>query len=210
MFFDKYYSLEEITGENIEEIAEKKGYTLNKPYITQSDEWLDYIMIKSAEYNFSSVEASCYAYYITTFLTGMGVSATAGEMFYKEKLLDCILDIYNSIIKQNTTELDQQRQLYNEITHLFTSEEIQKYEKQQFRKTIRVEPSLKKQINSYEGSTIGKIRKIIKGEIELQPIKNEQKTETITFSYTISDEKEFNNLPGDTFTDKFYKLIGGK
>lgn len=179
---------------------------------TCSERWATIAYLKGMEARNDVVYATTFAYYISLVMTGMGISATSEYVYFKDSLADLILDILSNVKKRtdDLPEIWQKKVLWKKIFAIFYQENTaQAHEKTLKCGTLHIPRSMKNALKA-KGTIREAIVSLMK-DVVVTPEKKvivpaEEKVQ-VTLQLTYSEQKKFNQIPGDSPTQKVLWLL---
>lgn len=179
---------------------------------TCSERWATIAYLKGMEARNDVVYATTFAYYISLVMTGMGISATSEYVYFKDSLADLILDILSNVKKRtdDLPEIWQKKVLWKKIFAIFyKTGTAQAHEKTLKCGTLHIPRSMKNALKA-KGTIHDAIVSLMK-DVVVTPEKkvivpSEDKVQ-VTLQLTYSEQKKFNQIPGDSPTQKVLWLL---
>lgn len=209
MFYDNqeenYRDIEDIS---LDELAERVGLEYMEPTSNQ-EEWATFSFLRGMEEFDDEVYASCFMYYITVLMTGWGISNASEYTYFKESMEDRIFDILEDVREEQHhmggTHAEAMQGFFQQVINFF-KEEGEDYEKAVYKYTANLTEENKEKITSK-----GSIKEVIINGLDNdgEPVANHNSSTTITFVLTYSQSKLFEEIPGESATDKVLRIIGG-
>ena len=153
MFFKKEYSPSEIMGyeisdEELQQFIEENNILFE--IVDNSTRWCAFAHYYGRTHGLNDVSATSFAYMVSIFMTGMGISAST-EMYIKEETLEYdLIDKLNEIKSTNVSEEEQVKKMFNHIFGIY-SQHISDYEYATVRLSFKLTPSEMEKFNSIEG-----------------------------------------------------------
>jgi len=214
MFFQNEYEYEPniIDKKSFDELEKKVGVH-GRPYSIESlpDRWAYFSYLKGLEHGLSEMYSINFGYTISSFIADMGVDAGT-DIYFRVGMDDAIFDLYEECNRLASKEEWNDEEVIQEFFHcvlLFykSPEGACKYEKAAFHHNIRVGSKTKTWFLSKKQSSKQTINDLMKRTIPCPQIKDNGKNENITFKFTFSEEERWNNLPGESDTEKLNSLL---
>lgn len=196
------------------DIVEKWEYSgINPPLkpSTCSERWATIAYLKGMQEIHDEVYATAFAYYISLVMTGMGISAGSEYLYFKESLADVIFDTLSSVKRRtDLKETGQKKKLWNMIFNLFYNEDITRYEKTLKCGTLHIPRSMKNALKA-KGTIHEAILYLMLSNLDVTQEKkvivpSGEKVQ-VTLQLTYTEQKKFNQIPGDTPTQKVLWLL---
>ena len=118
--------------------------------VDNSTRWCAFAQYYAHEHEFDVVKATSFAYMISLFMSGMGISAGT-EMYFKEEQLEYdLIDYMNEIKSKISNESEQVQNMFNHIFEVY-SNHISDYEYATERLSFKLTPSEMEKFQSIEG-----------------------------------------------------------
>ena len=143
MFWEKEYQPNilgyEVNDEELQQFLKENDVVLQ--IVDNSTRWCAFAQCYAYKHSFDIVKATSFAYMVSLFMTGMGISAST-EMYFKEEQLEYDLIDYLNNLKSTFTddEEEQVRCMFLKIFKIY-NEEISKYEYATERLSFKLTPS---------------------------------------------------------------------
>ena len=202
---EDYRDIEDIS---LEDLAKKVGVDYEPPTNNQ-EEWATFSFLKGMPEFEDEVYASAFMYYITSLMTGWGISMGAEYTYFKESMEDRIFDILEDVREEQHhmggTHAEAMRGFFQQVIDFF-KEEGEDYERAVYKYTANLTEKNKEIIKS-KGSIKDVIVQGLKSTGE--PVSNNDTSTTITFTLTHSQNKLFEAIEGDSATEKVLRVLGG-
>lgn len=202
---------EEINKENMTKIIENKaktnGVTLPIPPQDISTRWAMYAFTDGIEQGLNEFQTASFSNAVSMMMTGISCSSSTEYYFYEEKIDSILIGFYEDIQELYDLEEEQQKELYYYIRNWYVCN-IEQYEKKVFRHQPCANNEIKTVLTEKEALPIT-IRRLLHNDLNLTEITNYHTDNTVQldFSLGISDERTYNNLDGETDTDKLLTLL---
>lgn len=177
---------------------------------TCSERWANIAYLKGMQTMEDEIYATAFAYYISLVMTGMGISATSEYVYFKESLEDIVFNLLNTVKQGTHSEQEQKLLLWDEIYAVFyKTDTARTHEKTRKCATLHIPLSMKNTLRK-EG-TVHKTVVSLMSESDFTQEKrvivpDEDKVQ-VTLQLTYSEQNKFNQIPGDTPTQKVYWLL---
>lgn len=153
MFFEKEYKyniIEDVDIKIIENALERNNVHLS--IIDNSTEWCAFAHYYGLKNGFNSIHCVSFAYMISLFMTGMGISA-GSDMYIKESTLEMdLVDKYQEIMSADGSEKSKVKSMFNCIFELYKND-IHMYEYCTDRINFKVTPTEKQMFLDVTGNT---------------------------------------------------------
>lgn len=112
--------------------------------------WCAYAQYYAHKEGFDMVHATSFAYMVSLFMTGMGISAST-EMYIKEETLELdLIDKLNGIKSKSSNEEEQVKTMFNSIFDIY-SNHISEYEYATERLSFKLTPTEMRKFQSLPG-----------------------------------------------------------
>lgn len=152
MFWEKEYRPTvvgcELSDEELEQFLEKIDVKFQ--IVDNSTRWCAFAQYYAHENGFDIVHATSFAYIVSLFMTGMGISAGT-EMYIKEETLEYdLIDKLNEIKSEISNEDEQVKTMFNTIFNVY-SNDISNYEYATERLSFKLTPTEMKKFQSVTG-----------------------------------------------------------
>ena len=149
MFWGKEYQ-PTIVGCTVsdEELTEfLKENDIGLQIVDNSTRWCAFAQYYGKNHGFDMIHSISFAYMVSLFITGMGISAST-EMYIKEETLELdLIDKLNEIKSEISDEVEQVKKMFNIIFEVY-SEEISDYEYATERLSFKLTPTQMKKFQS--------------------------------------------------------------
>ena len=152
MFWEKEYEPAivgcKLNDEELQRFLQENDIGLQ--IVDNSTRWCAYAQYYAHQEGFDVVHATSFAYMISLFMTGMGISAST-EMYIKEETLELdLIDKLNGIKSKSSNEEEQVKTMFNTIFDIY-SNHISDYEYSSERLSFKLTPTEMKQFQSIPG-----------------------------------------------------------
>lgn len=118
--------------------------------VDNSTRWCAFAQYYAKKHGFDIVKATSFAYMVSLFMTGMGISAST-EMYFKEEQLEYdLIDYLNQLKSEIPDEETQVKKMFNYIFEIY-SEHISDYEYSTERLSFKLTPSEMEKFQSIPG-----------------------------------------------------------
>ena len=127
----------------------RKNY-ISMDIVDNSTTWAAFAQYYGRKNGFNPIHSSSFAYIVSLFMTGMGISAST-EAYIKEETLELnLVDYYNQLQSEDSSETEKVIKMFNHIFKVY-SEDISEYEYSTERLSFKLTPSEMKKFQSLEG-----------------------------------------------------------
>ena len=154
MFWEKEYNYT-VIGENVTTEDLKEFLKENDIFFEIADnatEWCAFAQWYAHRHGFGIIKSTSFAYMVSLFMTGMGISAST-EMYFREEQLELdLIDKLNEIKSEDIPEAQMVRKMFKCI-YLIYRDDITKYEYATERLSLRLTPSEMEKFMSLEGQS---------------------------------------------------------
>ena len=152
MFWENEYNYkiicDTITDENLKEFLKENNIFLD--IVDNSTRWCAFAHYYGHKHGLSVIHSTSFAYMVSLFMTGMGISAST-EAYIKEETLELnLVDYYNQLQSEDSSETEKVIKMFNHIFKVY-SEDISEYEYSTERLSFKLTPSEMKKFQSLEG-----------------------------------------------------------
>lgn len=152
MFWEKEYQPTlagcELTDEELQQFLQENGISFE--IIDDSTRWCAFAQYYANQHGFDIVKATSFAYIVSLFMTGMGISAST-EMYFKEEQLEYdLIDYMNQIKSEISEEAEQVKKMFNHIFETY-DKNISDYEYSTERLSFKLTPSEMEKFQSIPG-----------------------------------------------------------
>lgn len=178
---------------------------------TCSERWANIAYLKGMQTMEDEIYATAFAYYISLIMTGMGISATSEYVYFKESLEDIVFNLLNTVKQGTHSEQEQKLQLWNEIYAVFYKTDIAcAHEKTLKCGTLHIPRSMKNALKE-KGTIHEAIVSLMLSNLDVTQEKkvivpSGEKVQ-VTLQLTYTEQKKFNQIPGDSPTQKVLWLL---
>lgn len=152
MFWEKKYQPELVGCKLNDEELQRFLYEndIGLQIVDNSTRWCAYAQYYGKNHGFDMVHATSFAYMISLFMTGMGISAST-EMYIKEETLELdLVDKLNEIKSKPVSEEEQVKLMFNTIFDVY-SNHISDYEYAKERLSFKLTPTEMKKFQTIPG-----------------------------------------------------------
>ena len=163
MFWEKEEEYKIIEDVSVSEL--EKFITENHIYLTLNgcaERWAAFSNYYGRKHGLNELESASFSSIISTFMTGMGVSAGTDVYFNEEAIENKVIDLYNQL--PETDEISRKRMLFRQVFDLYKND-IEKYELKNRRIEVRVSEREYQKFLDLPGETKSdKFRNLLKGD----------------------------------------------
>lgn len=138
----------ESTDEELQKTINEIGCTFQ--IVDNSTRWGAYAQKWAYEHDFDLIHATSFAYMVSLFMTGMGISAGTEAYLKEEKLELDLVDFLNKIKGEISHEDDQVRNMFEHIADVYMNH-ISEYEYATERLSFKLTPSEMKKFQEVDG-----------------------------------------------------------
>ena len=158
---DEYKIIEDVSVEELREFLTENHIYLNLDGC--AERWAAFSNYYGRKHGLNELEAASFSSIISTFMAGMGVSASTDAYFNEEAIENKVIDLYNQL-PETADEISRKRMLFRQVFDLYKNN-IAKYELKNRRIEVRVsEREYQKFIGLPGDSKSKKFRKLLKGD----------------------------------------------
>ena len=152
MFWEKEYQPEivgcKLSDDELQSFLQENDIGLM--IVDNSTRWCAYAQYYAHQEGFNVIHATSFAYMVSLFMTGMGISAST-EMYIKEETLELdLVDKLNEIKSTEASEEEQVKTMFNTIFDIY-SNHISDYEYSSERLSFKLTPTEMKKFQSIPG-----------------------------------------------------------
>lgn len=163
MFWEKEEEYKIIEDVSVSEL--EKFITENHIYLNLNgcaERWAAFSNYYGRKHGLNELESASFSSIISTFMTGMGVSAGTDVYFNEEAIENKVIDLYNQL--PETDEISRKRMLFRQVFDLYKND-IEKYELKNRRIEVRVSEREYQKFLDLPGETKSdKFRNLLKGD----------------------------------------------
>lgn len=157
----EYSIIEDVSVSELEEFLTENHIYLNLEGC--AERWAAFSNYYGRKHGLNELEAASFSSIISTFMAGMGVSASTDAYFNEEAIENKVIDLYNQL-PEDVDEISRKRMLFSQVFDLYKNN-IAKYELKNRRIEVRVsEREYQKFIGLPGDSKSKKFRKLLKGD----------------------------------------------
>ena len=127
----------------------RKNY-IHMDIVDNSTAWAAFAQYYGRKNGFNPIHSSSFAYIVSMFLGGMGISAGTAAYIKEETLELNLVDYYNQLQSEDSSETEKVIKMFNHIFKVY-SEDISEYEYSTERLSFKLTPSEMKKFQSLEG-----------------------------------------------------------
>lgn len=150
------------TREELQKMINEIGCTFQ--IVDNSTRWCAYAQKWAYEHDFDLIHATSFAYMVSLFMTGMGISAGTEAYLKEEKLELDFVDFLNKIKGEISPEEDQVRNMFECIVDVYMNH-ISEYEYATERLSFKLTPSEMKKFQEVDGKNNKEKFKILLNQI---------------------------------------------
>lgn len=163
MFWEKEEEYKIIEDVSVSEL--EKFLTENHIYLDLNgvaERWAAFSNYYGRKHGLNELESASFSSIISTFMTGMGVSAGTEAYFNEEAIENKVIDLYNQL--PETDEISRKKILFMQVFDLYKND-IEKYELKNRRIEVRVSEREYQKFLDLPGETKSdKFRNLLKGD----------------------------------------------
>ena len=153
-FWKKEYSYKiidnNISDEYLRIVLERNNIELS--IVDNPTEWCAFAHVYGLKHGFNPIHTASFAYMVSMFLGGMGISAGTDAYIKEETVEKELLNNYNEITKQNATEETKVLKMFDAIVDLYTNR-IHLFEYCSEWITFRLTPTERELFRKFPGKT---------------------------------------------------------
>lgn len=197
---------------DITEIVEGSGINPPLKPSTCSERWATIAYLKGMQTMEDEIYATAFAYYISLVMTGMGISATSEYVYFKESLEDIIFNLLSRVKEErDLSEQEQKLLLWEEIYAVFyKTDRACAHEKTLKCGTLHITNSIKNTLKK-KGTIHEAVLYLLLSNLDITQekkviVQSGEKVQ-VTLQLTYSEQKKFNQIPGDSPTQKVLWLL---
>ena len=158
---DEYKIIEDVSVEELEEFLTENHIYLNLD--GAAERWAAFSNYYGRKHGLNELESASFSSIISTFMAGMGVSASTDAYFNEEAIENKVIDLYNQL-PETADEISRKRMLFSQVFDLYKND-IAKYELKNRRIEVRVSEREYQKFLDLPGETkSGKFRNLLKGD----------------------------------------------
>lgn len=139
-----------VSEKELQEFLRKNNIFLD--IVDNSTAWAAFAHIYGLKHGFNPIHSASFAYMVSMFLGGMGISAGTDAYIKEETIEQELLDTYNEINKQNVTEETKVLKMFDAIVDLYTNR-IHLFEYCSERINFKVTPTERELFRKLPGGT---------------------------------------------------------
>ena len=137
-----------VSTEYLRIVLERNNIELS--IVDNPTEWCAFAHVYGLKHGFNPIHTASFAYMVSTFLGGMGISAST-EAYIKEETLELnLVDYYNQLQSEDSSETEKVIKMFNHIFKVY-SEDISEYEYSTERLSFKLTPSQMKKFQQVHG-----------------------------------------------------------
>ena len=157
----EYNIIEDVSVEELREFLTENHIYLNLEGV--AERWAAFSNYYGRKHGLNPFESASFSSIISTFMAGMGVSASTDAYFNEEAIESKVIDLYNQL-PETADEISRKRMLFSQVFDLYKND-IAKYELKKRRIEVRVsERAYQKFIGLPGDSKSEKFKKLLKGD----------------------------------------------
>lgn len=157
---DEYTIIEQVSLSELEEFLTENHIYLNLDGC--AERWAAFSNYYCRKHGLKELESASFSSIISTFMAGMGVSASTDAYFNEEAIENKVIDLYNQL--PETDEISRKRMLFSQVFDLYKNN-IEKYELKNRRIEVRVTERQYQKFLDLPGETKSdKFRNLLKGD----------------------------------------------
>ena len=108
-----------VSEKELQELLRKNNIFLD--IVDNSTAWAAFAHIYGLKHGFNPIHSASFAYMVSMFLGGIGISAGTDAYIKEETVENDLLNTYNEITKQNATEETKVLKMFDAIVDLYTN-----------------------------------------------------------------------------------------
>ncbi|MFR3376055.1 MAG: hypothetical protein ACLTQR_03570 [Methanobrevibacter smithii] len=157
----EYNIIEDISVEELEEFLTENHIYLD--LMRAAERWAAFSNYYGRKHGLNELEAASFSSIISTFMAGMGVSASTDAYFNEEAIEGKVIDLYNQL-PETADEISRKRMLFSQVFDLYKNN-LEKYELKNRRIEVRVTEMQYHKFLDLPGETKSdKFRNLLKGD----------------------------------------------
>ena len=139
-----------VSDEYLRIVLERNNIELS--IVDNPTEWCAFAHVYGLKHGFNPIHTASFAYMVSMFLGGMGISAGTDAYIKEETVEKELLNTYNEITKQNATEETKVLKMFDAIVDLYTNR-IHLFEYCSEWITFRLTPTERELFRKFPGKT---------------------------------------------------------
>ena len=139
-----------VSDEYLRIVLERNNIELS--IVDNPTEWCAFAHVYGLKHGFNPIHTASFAYMVSMFIGGMGISAGTDAYIKEETVEKELLNTYNEITKQNATEETKVLKMFDAIVDLYTNR-IHLFEYCSEWITFKVTPTERELFNRLPGNT---------------------------------------------------------
>lgn len=156
----EYSIIEDVSVSELEEFLTENHIYLD--LMRAAERWAAFSNYYGRKHGLNPFESASFSSIISTFMAGMGVSASTDAYFNEEAIENKAIDLYNQL--PETDEISRKRMLFSQVFDLYKNN-IEKYELKNRRIEVRVTERQYQKFLDLPGETKSdKFRNLLKGD----------------------------------------------
>lgn len=157
---DEYTIIEKVSVSELEEFLTENYIYLD--LMGAAERWAAFSNYYGRKHGLNILESASFSSIISTFMAGMGVSASTDAYFNEEAIENKVIDLYNQL--PETDEISRKKMLFRQVFDLYKND-IEKYELKNRRIEVRVTERQYQKFLDLPGETKSdKFRNLLKGD----------------------------------------------
>lgn len=158
---DEYKIIEDVSVSELEKFLTENHIYLNLD--SCAERWAAFSNYYGRKHGLNPFESASFSSIISTFMTGMGVSAGTEAYFNEEAIENKVIDLYNQL-PETADEISRKKILFMQVFDLYKND-IEKYELKNRRIEVRVSEREYQKFLDLPGETKSdKFRNLLKGD----------------------------------------------
>lgn len=158
---DEYNIIENVSVEELEKFLTENHIHLNPD--GAAERWAAFSNYYGRKHGLNPFESASFSSIISTFMVGMGVSASTDAYFNEEAIENKVINLYNQLPK-DVDEISRKKLLFRQVFDLYKNN-IEKYEPKNRRIEVRVSEREYQKFLDLPGETKSdKFRNLLKGD----------------------------------------------
>ena len=139
-----------VSDEYLRIVLERNNIELS--IVDNPTEWCAFAHVYGLKHGFNPIHSASFAYMVSMFIGGMGISAGTDAYIKEETVEKELLNTYNEITKQNATEETKVLKMFDAIVDLYTNH-IHLFEYCSERLNFKVTPTERELFRKIPGKT---------------------------------------------------------
>lgn len=189
----------------LDEIEQETITPMPVPPLTNSEEWCDYAYMRMMQAtNRDNVYSACFSYYISLFMTDMGVSAEVEAVYFKDSLLDYCIHLLEEIKGSYKEETIQKQEFYKKLYNEFKTRKVQVYEKKAFTYTAKISKQTRTALGENKTKTL---IEYINSDKTIATQDTTQRDKKFNYKLTWTEKKTYDLYAGESATQKLLNIL---